>query len=176
MKNFKFFGSLPLPPLLEALDANRHRFREITARQDHPESPHRKTESIFLRGPSELTIEAVQGSLEAVDYPAWEVDAFRGAAEEVSAAIGLPLARVMIVSLLPGGVISPHPDGGVYAEATERFHIPLETNPKAWLMVEDEWLSMAPGSVWWFAKHKLHCGANQGDTPRVHLIVDLFKC
>ena len=97
------------------------------------------------------------------------------AGRQVAAVAGALPARAMILKLKPGGRIAPHIDQGAYAEATHRWHAAIETNGQAWLQIADERLHMAPGELWWFDKHALHYGANEGQTDRVHLIVDTFR-
>lgn len=173
--HFRQVGTVDVGPLADAVTEHAHLFGLLDWREKAPGTPHLDTETIYLRMPSEITIETVFHSLEVADLPAMEVPAFAEAVRRVEAMTGESVARCMIVKLKPGGIITPHIDQGAYAEATHRYHLAVETNPGAWLQIDAEKLSMAPGQVWFFDKHALHMGANDGDSDRIHLIVDTFR-
>jgi hypothetical protein len=174
-QHFRAVGEINITPLREAVRANAHRFGEVTWRQSVPGSPHPDTETIFLRMPRELTRESLFNSLQVEDCDAEPVPAFLDAIREIGALTGGRVARCMIVKLKPGGKITPHIDQGRYAEATQRWHLPIETNRQAWLQSGGETLSLPRGTLHWFDKHALHCGANEGPRDRIHLIVDTFR-
>jgi aspartyl/asparaginyl beta-hydroxylase (cupin superfamily) len=79
----------------------------------------------------------------------------------------------MLVRLLPGGRVTPHTDIGIYADATERFHLPLVTTESAWLAADGERYHLAPGRWYALDKHLEHEAGNDGKEPRVHMIVDI---
>ena len=85
------------------------------------------------------------------------------------------IARVMIVSLKPGGHIGLHRDEGSYADATKRRHVVLQTNPGCRFLVGGEEYHMAAGEFWAFDKSLEHEFFNDGGCERVHLIYDLWK-
>lgn len=85
------------------------------------------------------------------------------------------LARAMVVSLKPGGVVTPHIDIGHYAEATDRFHVPMQTNRMATLEIDGITGGLEVGSVYFVQKHQRHSAYNYGAEPRIHLIFDVFR-
>jgi GNAT superfamily N-acetyltransferase len=175
MINFRQVCEIDPAPLASALADHGGMFNDLTWRQDHPASPHPDTETIYLRMPAEITLDTVFHGTEEVEYPAWGIGPLRDAAERLAAHVGGKLGRVMVIKLKPGGRIKEHIDQGSYAAATDRYHLPITTNDRAWLRAGDETVSMPAGSVFWFNKHELHDGANDGDTDRVHLVVDVYR-
>jgi hypothetical protein len=180
MENFARLASgLSTAPLINAIWGQPHLWRELTARQTTPGSPHKDTETIFLRWSESQTIHAVFNDLEAVDYPALEkLSQAKPLIEYLLRAVeGDELGRVIITKLRPGGVIDPHIDEGAYADHFERFHIPLLSNAGSWFTVFSspdtaEAVRMNEGELWWFNHKREHTYVNTGDTHRIHLIVD----
>lgn len=160
---------------LASLYARREAFNDETRRQLYPGSPHRDTRAIFLRGPEQPTPARWFEDVPHVDYPAladWPE------ATAVLAEIGwhLPfgavLGKAMIVELKSEGAIAWHTDEGPYAERYERFHLPLTTNPEAFLLSGGEQVHVPVGLLIRFDNRVLHSAVNGGRTPRIHLIVD----
>jgi len=174
-RHFRAMGEIDVEPLRQAVRLNASRFGEATWRQDSPGSPHPDTETIFLRMPREITRESLFNSLYVEDCDALPEPAFVDAIRSIGALTGGSIARAMIVKLKPGGRITPHIDQGRYALATHRWHLPIETNRRAWLESGGERIAMARGMLTWFDKHALHRGANEGKEDRIHLIVDTFR-
>jgi aspartyl/asparaginyl beta-hydroxylase (cupin superfamily) len=94
---------------------------------------------------------------------------------DISRLAGQRSARVMLTKLHAGGMIAEHVDEGAYADATERYHVAITSNPGCVMYIGDEAQHAAPGEVWWFDKHTKHTVINEGDQDRVHLIVDCWK-
>lgn len=176
MIHFRQVASFDPEPLAAGLEASPL-WKASTWRQDHPDSPHRDSETIYLRMPPgpvtpELVFEQIgnerwlpaEGLSPLVDIVVRQIERL----------LGGQLARVMLVKLKPGGRIAPHADTGSYADATERYHAVIRTNPGAVLEVGPEVLNLPAGTVWWLDKHAEHSGRNVGPTDRIHLIVDLY--
>lgn len=175
-------SGLPVLPLLQAVEAQPSLWGEITARQDHPASPHRDTEAIFLRWCAGRDVQSVFTDLHAVEYPAfhtlhrqtWPL------LDLIYANVGgRELGRAVLVNLKPGGYITPHVDEGAYADHFERFHLPLCSGVDNFFHVEGEGaqptqtVHMKPGELWWFNHKQPHWVANSSKQPRIHLIVDI---
>jgi hypothetical protein len=181
LRNFQLLESgIDVAPLLGAIERQPELFSEITARQEHPGSPHKYTEAIFLRWAKELTVEACFTDLEAVDYPAYEKlpEARPLVAQIMRRVGGKKLARVMIANLKSGGFIDPHSDEGAYADHFERFHLSLQSDDGnsflVWNRKPDwaEWVHMKPGELWAFNHKSCHQVLNDSNRDRLHLIVD----
>lgn len=172
--NIERIATYNVAPLIEALEANAKRFSDITIRQDVAGTPHPDTETIYLRFPPEITMESVFEGMDVIDYPACK-GALNDAIWSISIGEAFLPARAMVIKLKPGGVIRRHYDSGGYSEATERFHLPIVTNPNAWLACGDQVEHMEAGGLYRFDKHEWHYGANEGETDRIHLVADLWR-
>ncbi len=171
----RLYSAVNVDPLLTAVQANDHLWREITARQSAPGSPHVDTETIFLRWAQTRTVDAAFTEIPAIDYPANSIlpEAYDLVAELLRFVNAGELGRVIIAKLLPWGQIDWHADEGAYSDHYERFHISLQSKEgNLFLSGSGEWAHMRAGEAWWF-NHKLpHHVINATDTPRLHLIVD----
>jgi hypothetical protein len=167
-------ATMDIDPLVGAMQESAARFADITVRQAAPGSPHPDTETIYLRFPAEITRESFFEGMDVVDYPACH-GALKEAIRGIAVMVGLPPARAMAIKLKPGGIIHPHCDEGGYANATERFHLPIVTNPAALLSCGDDTVHLEAGGLYHFNKHEMHHGINGGDTDRIHLVVDLWR-
>ena len=172
MQHFKPLGEIAVAALADAVARHADGFGDLDFREKAPGSAHPDTATIYLRMPPILSRWTIFESLEAVDYPMMQAPEFREAVASVARLAGGRTARAMIVKLLPRGRIAPHVDEGGYAAATQRFHLPIATNKLAWLESGGELLHLPAGALWWFDKHALHHGGNDGTTDRIHLIVD----
>ncbi len=167
-------SGLCVAPVLTSLTPEL--WRDITVRQEHPDSPHRDTECIFVRGPEKFTLTKLFMDIGSYDYPAKEQlePALSALLDSVSCDTLhiTELGRVLIVKLKAGGVVTEHVDRGLYADYYDRFHIVLSTNKNCISITGEESDHWAEGECWWF-NHKLpHSAYNNGLTDRVHLIID----
>ncbi len=172
----KRLGRLFVPGLADAVRCNRHRFGQLTHREDMPGGPHGHTRSIYLRWPAISDFESIIHGFVSAEHPAiLEVAPFAQAVAAIEAALGRHVERALIIRLEPGGTIGEHIDGGTYADATDSFHLPIITNSKAWLQAGSERKHLERDVLYFFDKHAPHCGANEGAAERVHLVADTFR-
>jgi hypothetical protein len=175
MNHFRKIGEVDISKARIAINVMPQLWNEATFRQEHPLSPHKKTESIYLRWPKDYTAYAALYARDYEDKPALRLPIFSSLLLSVEKLIGKSAQRAMIVRLNPNGYISSHIDQGPHAAATDRFHCAIQTNQGSWLKSGDEKIIVLPGEVYWFDKHAMHEAENTGTTPRVHLIVDTLK-
>ncbi|HIO46168.1 TPA: hypothetical protein EYN23_02275, partial [Candidatus Poribacteria bacterium] len=94
------------------------------------------------------------------------------------------LHRVRLMSLSPGGgELKRHtdqvdPDTGVQNGNVMRFHFPLVTNEEvsftSWQVSgKKKTVHMKTGECWYLDTRKPHQAINNGDTNRIHLVVDV---
>ena len=84
-------------------------------------------------------------------------------------------ARVTLVKLPPGKLVTPHADEQIYTHLINRFHIPILTNDDVMFSVMDETINMKTGECWEVNNAKIHGCYNLGKTDRVHLMVDIIN-
>ena len=177
MQNCKLVASgLDTGPMLAALANDPGLWSEITVRQDYPGSAHHDTECIFARGPEAFTPEKFFFDLGSYDYPAMDkladvlVPVLRPLLNDVLKVT--ELGRVLIVNLKAGGLVDEHIDEGTYADHFARFHVVVSTNPFCYNITGGEAAHWPVGECWWFDHKQAHSAVNQGETDRVHIIID----
>jgi hypothetical protein len=84
------------------------------------------------------------------------------------------VARVMYIKLPAKKNVPHHKDSGWYLSNVKRFHIPVLTNDKVSYTVNDELKFMKVGECWEINNTAYHSVFNDGDTDRVHLVVDII--
>lgn len=173
--NIKRMGRIDVSGVTEELAADPSLWRDHTFRQSAERTAHRDTETVYLFAPERIEGRALVDLVDGVEHRGMAVPALRDLVERVRVRHKWRLARAMIVNLKPGGRIVEHTDCGEFAEGTERFHAVIETNPWAWLRSGHDTVHMRAGTFYWFNKHVPHEGANDGPTPRIHLIADYCR-
>lgn len=78
-----------------------------------------------------------------------------------------------IHALDAGARIKPHRDSGFsFEKGKVRLHVPIQTNDKVDILLENKRVTMYEGECWYCNFDLLHEVHNRGDRPRVHLIID----
>ena len=84
-----------------------------------------------------------------------------------------PLKAVRLMRLAPGSRIKEHKDYDLAADwGQARLHIPITTNPGVTFLLNGTVARMAPGETWYLRLSDPHAVTNDGDTDRVHLVID----
>ena len=86
----------------------------------------------------------------------------------------MTLARLL--RLAPGAVVAEHNDPtlALHVErSVVRLTIPIETNDQVTFFLNDESVDWKPGECWYLRFSDPHRLANEGDTARIHLSVDV---
>ena len=166
---------LNVEPLLKLLDDKPELWTEITARQKFTGTPHKDTESIYVRGPLKMSQYYVMWDIGSYDYPCMEYlkPALVPLMQPILEQLGVEdMGRVLIVNLKPSGHVTKHNDQGTYADHYSRFHLVLKSNQWCSQTCGDQEQKFEEGEVWWFDHKKLHTAHNVGMTDRVHIIFD----
>jgi aspartyl/asparaginyl beta-hydroxylase (cupin superfamily) len=78
-----------------------------------------------------------------------------------------------LLNLRCGAVIKAHRDAVLAFEKGEaRLHVPIVTNPGVEFVIDGERVVMEAGTCWYINANLTHRVANNGDTDRIHLVVD----
>ncbi|MDQ1740391.1 MAG: hypothetical protein QOE53_2043 [Pseudonocardiales bacterium] len=78
----------------------------------------------------------------------------------------------------PGARLQPHREAIAFHTTFDtvavkaRFHLPVQTNPDAGLMVRGDWHHLEPGTLYLVNNGQVHSAANDGPKPRWHLVFD----
>jgi hypothetical protein len=139
----------------------------------------------FIVKPSEMSRGWKAGHPEmALVRPAWtDVGYACPAARRYVDALGFNLDRVRFMYLATGGELGRHADitdreAGVADGKVARLHLPIVTNPgvtfHAWdARGKERTLVPQVGQLFYLDQRKPHRVTNDGDTDRVHLVVDV---
>lgn len=83
---------------------------------------------------------------------------------------------VRLLSLSPNSYIKEHKDlAAGYEDGFFRIHIPIQTNDKVEFRVNKKSLPMREGECWYANFNRLHFVSNEGETDRIHLVVDCLR-
>lgn len=159
--------------ILAALPQFDDAWGEDILRQTMPYTPHRDSEAIHLRRQPGSRPRDVIHQLASVATRHMACGPLAHLIDAVCQHVEGRPARAMLVRLAPGGRVTPHADQGIYADGTERFHVPIVTNEAAWFAFGPERYHLAAGGVFAFDKHIEHAAGNDGPEPRVHAIIDV---
>lgn len=86
---------------------------------------------------------------------------------------GARATNVMLTVVMPGHSIPPHIDQQP-PQWLGRVHVPLTTNDESQFIVAGEHHHMAVGCAYLVNTEVLHSVANDGVTPRIHLMFDVM--
>ena len=180
MTHTKYFRriaeGLDVEPLLQLLDAKPELWDEIETRQKFTGSPHKDTETIYVRGALKMTPYHVIWDVGSYDYPCMQYlkSALVPLMRPVLEGLGVKdLGRVLIVNLKATGQVTRHIDQGAYAEHYERFHLVLKSNRHCFLTSGNWVLNLQVGECWWFNNKALHSAENNStEEDRWHIIFD----
>ena len=93
---------------------------------------------------------------------------------QVLAAFECPIDAARLMRLGAGSVIREHNDPDLGAECgCARLHIPIRTNAAVDFRLNGRRIDMKAGSVWYLRLADPHSVTNDGDTARVHLVIDV---
>ena len=80
------------------------------------------------------------------------------------------------MKLPAGNKVLPHIDKGKSFTIPRRIHLPITTNSKCFFTVGDTTKNLKLGELWEINNNGImHSVTNDGDTDRIHLIVDWVK-
>lgn len=128
---------------------------------------HRDAGAVFLRGYAPK-----EGDKPIEDRPA--LDFLPYAREIIETMFGSKPSRCLMARLAGGGIVTQHIDIGAYFDRTIRIHVPVVSNPRAWMVCNGLSYVMAPGEAWALNNSTMHAVWNDCAEPRTHMICDYF--
>lgn len=84
------------------------------------------------------------------------------------------VGKVVFIKLPPFKNVDKHKDFGGYLESVRRHHIPIITNDNVSFVIDGERKFMGVGEIWEVNNNKMHQVWNEGETDRVHLLIDIL--
>lgn len=173
-------GLLPkkfhVAPLKAELEAHPELWNQYKGRLNHPLSPHRHTDDIWLRFAEEnlgKPDERVMGPHKSVWYPSSHVlSAGRALAEEMYHFVhGKEFGGVLIIRVPPGKEIYRHVDAGWHAAHYSKIAVQIEGDPEQEFAFEDGSISALPGESYWLDNSHPHWVTNPTSKPWINMTV-----
>ena len=81
----------------------------------------------------------------------------------------------MLARLAAGHGIDPHVDRQPSNPFVHKIHVPLRTNPRALLTIDDHALHLEAGGAWEVNNLVLHAAFNGGAEDRIHFIFEVYE-
>jgi hypothetical protein len=168
---FRFIGNCPNFNELKKciLSLSEDNWKEFTYRQNNIVG-HKDTLTI------PLLFDQKQSSRE-IKHPKYEM--FAGHLKTISdylSSLGEPskIKRANLVLLKAKSLISTHIDKGEFLQSTHRIHIPIITNENCYFVIEGKQEQFKESELWEINNTgKYHSVHNEGDSDRIHLIIDI---
>ena len=95
-------------------------------------------------------------------------------ADELANVFDGKLGRSLYVTLPAKQKIPIHCDSGYYLLNVHRLHIPIVTNDSVEFFLNGDVVNMKTGSCYEINNAREHAVSNNGDTDRIHLIMDII--
>lgn len=174
MKHFLCLaGGIDVIPALRELALQPDLWDQNTLRTKHHNTAHGQVNDIWLwfNDASGDVIDAIQTH----PFPAWKrLPSLRQMVLDLIRRVdGVQLGRVIVTRLPPGGIITPHIDGGAPATFYTRYQIALQSLPGAIFKCENEEVNFRSGEVWWVNNRVEHSVVNNSADDRIVCIVDI---
>jgi len=131
--------------------------------------------AIALRGPSYAThpVQLIYSDPACSDFRDTPVLVRCEYFQSVLAAFQCPLRAVRLMRLTAGSIIREHTDVDLDVErGFARIHVPIVTNPDVIFLLNQRRVRMEEGECWYLRLSDPHAVRNEGDTDRVHLVID----
>ena len=151
-------------------------WNEYRGRTNHPQSPHRGTDDIWLRFAEDNLNDPdarVMGPHKSVWYPsANQLPLAKSLAMKMFDLVkGKEMGGVLIIRIPPGKEIYPHVDSAWHAEYYNKIAIQIEGNAKQEFAFEDGCLSALPGQMYWLDNSYLHWVTNPTQKDWINMTV-----
>jgi len=166
--NFKYYGQIDITNLNTLLTNTELNWDEYTYRQTGRYGQ-ADTKTIPLIWSEDFINNTIWKSYEIFKNTLNEIE------NNLTHLVGKGKIEVALLINLPKNKkILPHTDSGhEHFFKTKRIHIPIVTNNKCNFIVGDEIVQMKCGEIWEIDNaNKVHSVNNDGDTDRIHLLID----
>ncbi len=170
---FIFHGTFDVSEIASHLDKTNNDWFKNTYRQDEYQM-HRDTSSIFIY---DYPVDWTPGSKYSVQKATDDDNLFSlisPAIEYLEKIHNGKVGKAVLIKLPPFKNVDKHKDVGNYLEAVRRNHIPIATNNKVSFVIDGERQFMNVGEIWEVNNNKMHQVWNEGETDRVHLLIDII--
>jgi hypothetical protein len=175
LEDFKFIfhGTCDVSEISKHLSKYHVEWFKNTFRQDEYHM-HRDTKSIFIY---DYPVSWSPGEKYLVEHSSEDNDLFQMVLPIIESLEKLhngKVGKAVFINLPPFKNVDKHKDAGGYLESVRRHHIPIATNERVSFVIDGERKFMRVGEIWEVNNNKVHQVWNEGDTDRVHLLIDII--
>lgn len=163
--------------LVTQLDWHPELWNEFDLRTNHPQSPHRELDDIFVRYNARENFTGDRHKFNEPHDAAWwpaivKLPAVLPIVWDLMRHVEAERLGMVLITRIPGGATCyPHIDTGWHARHYDKYAVQLASADGQTFHVEDEELSAGPGEVYWFDNSRTHWVNNSSGKDRITMIV-----
>lgn len=163
--------------LVSELECHPELWNDFDLRTNHPKSPHREMDDIFVRYNDRANFIGDRAKFndqhDAVWWPAIDKlpSVYSIVWDLMREVEGERLGMVLITRQPPRATCYPHVDNGWHARHYDKYAVQLQSAGGQSFHVEDESLETRPGDCFWFDNSRPHWVLNPTDHGRMTMIV-----
>ncbi|MEH6518792.1 MAG: aspartyl/asparaginyl beta-hydroxylase domain-containing protein [Halioglobus sp.] len=178
---YRHLGSVDISALSEQILSLPERTWQADEKLRRDLAFYRETNSIFLKSIPAKTFNEIAALRPLKDSDITLQSGWESLHEQVQPILdsvvsllgaGGIVTRIQFARMRPNSKIMPHIDQSMMLVAAHRVHVPLTTNSGIRFDIDGHSVKFAVGEIYEFNNRVVHSVANQGDTDRIHLIID----
>jgi len=171
--NFKFHGNFDVSDITKHLLTYSSEWLENTERQNLYEV-HKETNTIFLYDHKNTWAVGDKYDLEVNLSKSVMIDLVSPIVKSLELIHDGKVGKCVFIKMPAHKSVKEHVDRMDYLGAVRRHHIPIITNENVIFFVNKESKNMKIGECWEINNSFLHSVENNGNTKRIHLMVDIL--
>lgn len=171
--NYRFHGNFDVSNIAKQLSTYSDEWFENKERQIVYEV-HKETNSIFVYDHPNTWSFGDKYDLRANDSQSALVDLVSPIVKSLESIHDGKVGKCVFIKMPAHKSVGEHRDSMDYLGAVRRHHIAITTNDNVLFFVNKESKNMKVGECWEINNNLLHSVQNNGDSERIHLMVDII--
>jgi len=171
--NYRFHGNFDVSNIAERLSDYSDEWFENKERQTIYEV-HKETNSVFVYDHSNSWAFGDKYDLKINDSQSVMIDLLYPIIKSLELIHDGKVGKCVFIKMPAHKSVAEHVDRMDYLGAVRRHHIPITTNKNVLFFVNKESKNMKVGECWEINNNLIHSVENNGDTERIHLMVDIL--
>ena len=171
--NFRFHGNFDVSKIADHLSKYSDEWFVNNSRQNM--SPvHKETNSVFVYDHEAVWSVGEKYNLMVNHSQAEMISLLSNIVETLELIHNGKVGKCLFIKLPAHKNVGKHTDKLDYLGVVRRHHIPIVTNENVLFFVNDEVKNMQVGECWEINNSHFHSVENNGDTERIHLLIDIM--
>ena len=171
--NYKFHGNFDVSKILDHIYTYSDEWFENVERQSIYEV-HKETNTIFLYDHDNNWSLGDNYDLKINHNQSYMINLIYPIINNLEKIHKGKVGKCVFIKLPPSKKVKEHKDSKDYLGSVRRHHIAITTNDNVLFFVNGERKNMKVGECWEINNNKFHSVENNGDTERIHLMVDIL--